>query len=537
MPESHWFHLGRLATAIHGVPVLLSWSATMFEYLMPLLVTRTYAGTLLDESCRMAVRRQISYGARLGVPWGISESAYNAVDCHGTYQYKAFGVPGLGLKRGLGDELVVAPYASALAAMLVPVQSARNLRRLSALGLEGDYGFFDAIDYTDRAHGAGFADVRHPVIVRTYMAHHQGMTLVALANVLLGDAMVTRFHLDPRVQASELLLQERPPRDVRVQPRAHVDDVRFDTPPPLPVRRYRSAQTMYPHTQFLSNGRLVSIVTNAGGGGLLCDGLAITRLRRDATLDPGSSFLYLRDVWSGEVWSAAHHPTAVEPDEYLVTFRPDRATIRRRDGTLVTQLDIAVSTEDDVEVRRLTIINQGSRTREIDVTSYAEIALASPASDLAHPAFGKLFLETEYVPASAALVCHRRPRGAGEAPPWVVHVMSLEGRTQGPVEWETDRARFLGRGRDTRHAGGPRWPGPVGHDRRRARSDHEPPPAHQDCAGGDAAPLVRDRTGGGSRGGPRAGAEVPRAQRRGARVRAGTRTRAERTASSGDLER
>jgi cyclic beta-1,2-glucan synthetase len=450
VPESHWFHLGRLATAIHGVPVLLSWSATLFEYLMPLLVTRTYAGTLLDESSRMAVRRQISYGARLGVPWGISESAYSAVDWHGTYQYKAFGVPGLGLKRGLGDELVVAPYASALAAMLVPVQSARNLRRLSALGLEGDYGFFDAVDYTDRAHGAGFADVRHPVIVRTYMAHHQGMTLVALANVLLGDAMVTRFHLDRRVQASELLLQERPPRDVRVQPRAHVDDVRFDAPPPLPVRRYRSAQTMYPHTQFLSNGRLVSIVTNAGGGGLLCDGLAITRLRRDATLDPGSSFLYLRDVWSGEVWSATQHPTAVEPDEYLVTFRPDRATMRRRDGTLVTQLDIAVSTEDDVEVRRLTIINQGSRTREIDVTSYAEIALASPASDLAHPAFGKLFLETEYVPASAALVCHRRPRGAGEAPPWVVHVMSLEGRTQGPVEWETDRARFLGRGRDSR---------------------------------------------------------------------------------------
>jgi cyclic beta-1,2-glucan synthetase len=449
VPESHWFHLGRVATAVHGAPVLLSWSATLFEYLMPLLLTRTYPGTLLDESCRMAVRRQIDYGATLGVPWGISESAYSAVDRHGTYQYKAFGAPGLGLKRGLGDELVVAPYASALAAMLVPAQSAKNLKRLAALGLEGDYGFFDAVDYTDRgqAAGAGLADTSNPTIVRTYMAHHQGMTLVALANALLDDGMVARFHLDSRVQATELLLQERRPRDVPARQRPLVDDVRVATPPPLPVRRYRTPHTVFPHAQFLSNGRLVSVVSNAGGGSLLRDDLAVTRTRRDATLDPGSLYLYLRDVWSGDVWSATYHPTAVEPDDYLATFRPDRATVRRRDGTIVSQLDIAVSTEDDVEVRRLAITNQGPRTREIDVTSYVEIALAPPAADLAHPAFGKLFLETEYAPASSALLCHRRRRDPGEAPIWAVHVLSLEGRTQGPIEWETDRARFLGRGR------------------------------------------------------------------------------------------
>jgi cyclic beta-1,2-glucan synthetase len=450
VPESHWFHLGRLVTAVHGAPVLLSWGATLFEYLKPLLLTRTYPGTLLDESCRMAVQQQIDYGAKLGVPWGISESAYSAVDRHGTYQYKAFGVPGLGLKRGLGDELVVAPYASALAAMLVPAQSASNLRRLAALGLESDYGFFDAVDYTDRGHdaGVGLADTANPVIVRTYMAHHQGMTLVALVNALLDDRMVSRFHMDSRVQATELLLQERPPRDVPARPRPLVDDVRVTAPPPLPVRRYRTPHTVFPHAQFLSNGRLVSVVTNAGGGSLLRDGVAVTRLRRDATLDPGSMYVYLRDVWSGDVWSATYHPTAVEPDDYLVKFRPDRATVRRRDGTIVSQLDIAVSTEDDVEVRRLAITNQGPRTREIDVTSYVEIALAPPAADLAHPAFGKLFLETEYAPDSSALLCRRRRRDSSEDSIWAVHVLSLEGRTQGPIEWETDRAQFLGRGRD-----------------------------------------------------------------------------------------
>ena len=450
VPESHWFHLGRAVTAVHGAPVLLSWSATLFEYLMPLLLTHTYPGTLLDESCRLAVRRQIDYGAKLGAPWGISESAYSAVDRHGTYQYKAFGVPGLGLKRGLGDELVVAPYASALAAMLVPAQSATNLRRLAALGLEGDYGFFDAVDYTDRGQdtGAGSADTAKPVIVRTYMAHHQGMTLVALANALLDDRMVARFHMDSRVQATDLLLQERPPSDVPVRQRRPEDDVRVIAPPPPPVRRYRTASTAFPHAQFLSNGRLVSVVTNAGGGSLVRDGVAVTRSRRDVTLDPGSTYIYLRDVWSGDVWSATYRPTAVEPDDYLVTLRPDRATFRRRDGTIVSQLDIAVSTEDDVEVRRLSITNQGPRTREIDVTSYVEIALALPAADLAHPAFGKLFLETEYAAASSALLCHRRPRDPSEAPLWAVHVLSLEGRAQGPIEWETDRAQFLGRGHD-----------------------------------------------------------------------------------------
>jgi cyclic beta-1,2-glucan glucanotransferase len=455
VPEMHWFHLGRSITSVRGAPILLSWSATLFEYLMPLLVMRTYPNTLLDESCRLVVRRQMDYAAACGVPWGISESAYNLVDRHGNYQYKAFGIPGLGLKRGLGDEVVVAPYATALAVMIDPAAGTANLRRLAAIGLEGQYGFFEAIDYTRRgteavapAEHAGHEEPTQGVVVPAYLAHHQGMTLVALTNALLGDRMVERFHAEPRVQATELLLQERVPRDVgTIEPRP-LDEMRIAAPvASIPVRRYRSPHTMFPHTQFLSNGNYVTSVTNAGGGASLWRGLPVTRWRRDATRDADGQFVYLRDVRSGTVWSAAYHPSRHEPDEYAVTFTADRASFRRRDEDLSTQLDIAVSTEDDVEVRRVTIRNHGTRIRELDVTSYAEIVLTSAANDLAHPAFGKLFVETEYLADSAALLCHRRRRDPGDAAVWAFHALSLEGRLQGPLEWETDRARFLGRGR------------------------------------------------------------------------------------------
>jgi cyclic beta-1,2-glucan synthetase len=446
VPEVHWFHLGRRITSVHGAPVLLSWSATQFEYLMPLLFMRSYPNTLLDVSCRMAVRRQREYGAARHTPWGISESAYTTVDRHGTYQYKAFGIPGLGLKRGLGDELVVAPYASALAASIAPAQSADNLRRLAREHAFGEYGFFDAIDYTERetdnppSRPAG-------VVVRACFAHHEGMTLVALANAVLADRMVTRFHADPRVQATELLLQERVPRHrPAIEPRPP-DEMRVSpAPPAVPLRRYRTPHTPFPHTQFLSNGRYVASVTNAGGGSSVCGGLNVTRSRRDPTCDHGSQFIYLRDVRSGAVWSPTFHPARREAETYTVLFLPEKASFHRRDDDIVTALDIAVSTEHDVEVRRLKLTNRGLRIREIDVTSYAEVVLGSPKDDFAHPAFGKLFVETEYLPESAALLAHRRPREIGQGGLWAMHVGVSRGGRRGN-RGETDRARFIGRGR------------------------------------------------------------------------------------------
>jgi cyclic beta-1,2-glucan synthetase len=452
VPETHWFHLGRLLTSVDGRATLLSWSGTLFEYLLPLLMMRTYPGTLLDQSCRMAVRRQVEYGRECSVPWGFSESAYNVVDRSDNYQYKAFGVPGLGLKRGLGEELVVAPYATALASLLEPTQAARNLRRLVKDGLSGPYGCYEAIDYTPRDLDEPAGEIRAPgprrgVVVRAFLAHHQGMTLVALANTVLGDLMVKRFHSDPKAQATELLLQERVPRRAPISPPSPAQETRTAAVPAVSVRRFRSPHTRFPHAQFLSNGRYAVVVTNSGGGSSGWRGLAVTLERQDATEDPGSQFTYLRDVRSGSVWSAAYHPVGRESEDYLVTFLAEKATFRRRDEDITTQLDIAVSTEDDVELRRVSLNNHSDRSREIEVTSYAELVLAAAADQLAHPAFAKLFLETEYVAESNALICRRRSRSPDDSEVWAVHVLSQESRVQGPVEWETDRARFLGRGR------------------------------------------------------------------------------------------
>ncbi len=447
VPEMHWFHLGRLITGVRGSPVLLSWSATMFEYLMPLLVMRSFPDTLLDESCRMVVRRQMDYAAARGVPWGISESAYTAVDRHGNYQYKAFGVPGLGLKRGLGDEVVVSPYSTALAVLVDPARSARNLRRLAETGLLGDLGFYESIDYTDRAgdttsaRGAG-------VVVKAYFAHHAGMSMVALANAVTGDRMIERFHAEPRVKATERLLQERVPRHQPVTVPRPLDETLVTAPGlSVPLRRYKTAHTVFPHTQFLSNGKYNVAVTNAGGGASMYDRLCVTRARRDATLDPGSHFIYLRDVRSGAVWSPTFHPTRRETDRYTATFLPDVASFELKDEEIASRLEVAVSPEHDVEVRLLHLLNHSDRVREIDVTSYVEVALAQARDDFAHPAFGKLFIETEFLPERGALICHRRPRDARDPGTWAIHVLSLEGRPHGPIEWETDRARFVGRGR------------------------------------------------------------------------------------------
>jgi cyclic beta-1,2-glucan synthetase len=333
LPETHWFRLGRLVTSVGGAPTLLSWSGSAFEYLMPLLVMKSYPETLLDQTCRMVVRRQAEYGAERGVAWGISESAYNLADRHGNYQYKAFGVPGLGLKRGLGDELVVAPYATALAAMVDPARAVSNLRRMAREGLEGAYGYYEAVDHTHSAEGESAAGSADPSdrVVRAFMAHHQGMTLVALANVLRGGVMVERFHADPRVRATELLLQERVPRDVTITQPRPVQETRVAGPAPTqPARRFRSPHTLWPHAQFLSNGNYTTVVTNAGGGASFCRGRVVTRHREDATRDPGSQFTYLRDVRSGAVWSATHQPAGAEADDYLVTFLPEKASFSTR---------------------------------------------------------------------------------------------------------------------------------------------------------------------------------------------------------------
>jgi cyclic beta-1,2-glucan synthetase len=449
LPAKHWFRLGRTLTPIDGNSGLISWSGSMFEYLMPSLVMRAPAGSLLNETNRLVVWRQEKYGDGLGVPWGMSESEYNVRDLEQTYQYSSFGIPDLAYKRGLGESIVVAPYASGLAAMIDPVAAARNFQRMAEIGACGVYGWYEALDYTR----ARLPDDAKVAVIRAYMAHHQGMTIVGIANALQDGRMRTRFHAEPIMRAAELLLQERMPRDVAVA-RAPEEAARAAAQNtslvPDAQRHYASAHSRVPRTHLLSNGRYSTMITAAGSGYSRWHDIAITRWREDVTCDGWGTYIFLRDVHTGYTWSAGYQPSGVEPDSYLATFSEDRAAIVRIDAAVTTTLEIVISPEDDAEVRRISITNSGSRTLDLELTSYAEIVLARQPDDVAHPAFAALFVETEFVPDVGAILATRRQRSAADPLVWAAHLAIVEGESSGHVQFETDRARFLGRGQTIR---------------------------------------------------------------------------------------
>jgi len=445
LPQEHWFSFGRQLTTSHGRPALLSWSGSMFEYLMPLLVMPTYDGTLLDETCRAIVERQIEYGRERGVPWGVSESGYNKTDAQLNYQYRAFGVPGLGFKRGLADDLVIAPYATALALMVAPEAACTNLRRLARADVCGPYGFYEAIDYTP----SRVPPDKDHVVVRSYMAHHHGMTLLSIAYALLGRPMQRRFATAPSFRATELLLQERVPRAHAIFPHpaevspnaATATDVEHD------LRVFTTPSTPAPEVHLLSNGRYHVVITNAGGGYSRWRDLAVTRWHEDPTRDCWGTFGYLRDVTTGTCWSIAHQPTLARGTSYEAIFSQGRAEFRRVDHDIDTHVEISISPEDDIELRRISLTNRGRTARTIELTSFAEVVITQAAADAAHPAFSNLFVQTEIIRAHQAIVCTRRPRSGGERPPWMIHTTTVHGTAVGDTSYETSRPAFIGRGR------------------------------------------------------------------------------------------
>ena len=444
--QEHWFALGRLLTSAGNLPALLSWSGSMFEYLMPLLVMPNYENTLLDRTYNAVVRRQIEYGRQRGVPWGISESGYNTIDQYKTYQYRAFGVPGMGLKRGLAEDLVIAPYASALALMVAPELACRNLERLDADGQQGAYGFYEAVDYTPSRLPPGAVSVT----VRQFMAHHEGMSLLSLASVLLDKPMQRRFLSDPMLRAADLLLQERVPKAAApVYPHAtEASATRLASGEQAgSMRVFTNPNSGVVEAHLLSNGHYHVAVTSAGGGYSRWRDFAVTRWREDATRDNYGSLCYVRDLGSGALWSSAWQPTPRIPKVYEAIFSQARAEFRRTDDQIETYTQISVSPEDDVELRRVILTNRSDTRRMLEITSYAEVVLAPQAQDLAHPAFSNLFVQTELVQRHRAIYCTRRPRSAEELPPWMTHLMTVQGQTTGNPSYETDRMRFIGRNR------------------------------------------------------------------------------------------
>lgn len=442
----HWFRLGRPATPIGSGSALISWSGSMFEYLMPSLVMRAPSGSVLEQTTRLVVARQRSYAAGLGIPWGISESSYNARDLEMTYQYSNFGVPGLGLKRGLSENRVIAPYATGLAAMIDPVAAAQNYAELANLGAEGRYGFYEAVDFTPSRVPSGETQV----IVRSFMAHHQGMTITAIANTLQNSRLRDRFHAEPMIQGAELLLQERIPRDVAsALPRASEVLVGPVEPHDAPaVRTFENPGAEPPTAHILSNGNYGVMLTATGEGFSRWRDVGVTRWRAEASQSALGAFLFLRDTASGEVWSAGVQPTRAGSDRHRAVFCEHHAAFTHQMPRLTTLTEVVVSAEDDAEARRVTLTNSSRRAREIEVTSYAELVLAPPSADLAHPAFSKMFVVTDYLPELGVIIATRRRRSPSDPEVWAAHIAVVEGEDTAPIQIETDRARFIGRGRD-----------------------------------------------------------------------------------------
>ncbi|RKN80484.1 GH36-type glycosyl hydrolase domain-containing protein [Paenibacillus ginsengarvi] len=444
-PVSHWFKLGRAMVLSGRRPTLLSWSGTMFEYVMPSLLMRTYRQTVWDATYRGVIDRQIEYGRQRGVPFGISESGYYAFDYAMNYQYRAFGVPGLGFQRGLEHDLVLAPYAAIMALPFRPEESLASLSRMEAMGAVGKYGFYEAIDCTasrmptDRSH----------VVIRSFMAHHLGMSLLTLGNMLLERTMIDRFHADKRVQAAELLLQERlPQRPAIIKHTATAQHERTYEPlagTRVPLQQFTS-QTETPEVCVLSGGAYTTVVSDSGGGFSRWEGLAVSRWHEDPVAESPGSCLYIRDVSTGDVWSPSFEPCRTKADESSVQFALDKAVFTRRDGQLATELEVCVPPGRSAELRRLTLTNHGEETRVVEVTSYTEIALAPPAADKAHPAFSKLFVQTEYDSREELLLAFRRPRDGKERTKWAVHGLSSGCESLGPLEYDTSRSAFIGRG-------------------------------------------------------------------------------------------
>lgn len=447
IPQDSWFALGRQLTLAGGDPILLSWSGSMFEYLMPLLVMPNFTGTLLDQTYRSVVERQISYGAQRGVYWGMSESGYNSFDASLNYQYRTFGVPGLGFKRGLGDDLVIAPYASMMALMVAPGQACANLQQMSNAGFAGTFGLYEAIDYTASRVPRG----QTHAVVRSFMAHHQGMGFLSLAYLLLDKPMQRRFESYPLFQATMSLLHERVPKaSGNYSSASELADMRIVADVPnQQIRVVRRPDPRTPEVQLLSNGRYHVMVTSAGGSYSRWNDLAVTRWREDTTRDHWGNFCYVRDLSNGHFWSTSYQPSLTPPTHYEVIFSEGRAEFRRSDRDIDMHTEIVVSPEDDIELRRTKITNRSRLPRTLDITSYAEVVLAPAAADASHAAFSNLFVQTEIDLQRGAILCTRRARSDNETVPWMFHLMAAHGAGAGEASYETDRMKFIGRGHTT----------------------------------------------------------------------------------------
>ncbi len=442
VPLKHWYKLGRPLTIVKGIPCFVSWSGTMFEFLMPNLVFKEYEGSVYAQTSRAAVLQHVKYAKEAEIPWGISESQYYRFDLNSNYQYKAFGVPKIRLQPVRKNSLVVAPYATMLALDIAEEECMKNLTRLRELGAFGDYGFYESVDFNV----PNSVELTPYCIVKSYMAHHQGMNLAAINNYLNKGILRERFHGEMIIKATEVLLEEkRQSHLISIAKQGYT--IKIGKPlfkEDIYSNRYVSSTAVNsPVVNYLSNGKYSLMITTDGDGFSKYEDRMLYRFRSDIYANTGN-YIYIKDMKQGKVWSTTYHPTRRSPEDYQVVFNPHKAEFKRRDGDISTHMIVSLDADHNFEIRKVTLTNHGNEEKQLEVTSYLEVVDDTYQAELSHPAFNKLFLESEYLEEQEIFLAKRRGKKE-EDNSYLMHMVRTGTKLCKKVEYENDRKRFIGR--------------------------------------------------------------------------------------------
>lgn len=438
--QKHWYNLSRTLTVLNKYKGLISWSGTAFEYLMPNINIPKYPGSLLDESCKFLIMSQKEYNKKLKIPWGISESAFNLKDLNNNYQYKAFGIPWLGLKRGLADEIVVAPYASMMAIIDEPIEVLKNLKQLEKLGMYNKYGFYESIDYTPTR----LRKNEIKAIVKTYMAHHQGLILLSINNLMNNNIVQKRFVQNPEIEAVDILLQERMPENIIItkEEKEKVEKIKYIDYENATQREITKINTKLNNVNVIGNDKYTIIMDQKGNGYSKYNNILINRYKYTDDEEQGI-FFFFKNIKTKRIWTSNYMNYLSKADKYVMCFTPDMNKITRQDGNIETITKISVAPTEPVEIRRIELVNHGIEDETIEITSFLEPLISEKEQDYAHRAFNKLFLEYEII--EDTILIRRKSRDKSKSDMFLAVNLYAENEIIGETEFEVDKEKFYGR--------------------------------------------------------------------------------------------
>ena len=438
--EKHWYNLSRTLTTLNNYKGLISWSGTSFEYLMPTINIEQYPGSILDESCKFMIMSQLEYAKKLGIPWGISEAAFNLKDLNNNYQYKAFGIPWLGLKRGLSDEIVTSSYGSILAIDEEPKLVIENLKKLSEKGMYNKYGFYESIDFTPGRTKNGFTPVK------TYMAHHQGLILLSIDNLLNNDVIKKRFKQNPEIEAVDILLQEKMPENMITtkEEKEKIEKIKYVDYEDYTQRKYSKINENLNISNVIANDNYTIVLDQYGNGYSKFKDLQVNRYKETDEAEQGIKF-YIKNIRNKNIWTNTYSKNLRTPDKYDIIFSPEANKIVRNDENIRTVTKIIVDTDDPVEIRRLELKNNGVSEEILEITALLEPILSSAMQDFAHKAFNNLFISYEYIDSINTIVVKRKSHTNGEKDVYMAVNLFSQSNELGDVEFEIDKEKLWGR--------------------------------------------------------------------------------------------